>query len=354
MTAPTLLRQQSPLAHPSHQLAVLQPKGDIKPFYQALSEHDQLPLKAEGVHVLQVNVGKLCNQTCRHCHVDAGPDRREVMTLETMAACLHVLDRDGIPVLDITGGAPELNPSFRWFVTEARQRQKHVIDRCNLTVLTMPGFETMPEFLAQNSVEIVASLPCYLAENTNAQRGARVFERSVDAVRRLNALGYGRAGSGLVLNLVYNPVGPHLPPSQAELEDIYRRELLARYGLEFNRLFTITNMPISRFLAELLRTGEFDRYMQRLNEAFNPSAISGLMCRTTLSVGWDGRLYDCDFNQMLELGLEPNLPQMIHDFDIARLASRRIMVDQHCFGCTAGSGSTCQGAIVKCTGTLGK
>ncbi len=344
MPLPTLLRQGSPLADPAHQLRLLD-AGGHRPFEQALADSGMSPLRATGIGVLQVNVGKVCNQTCRHCHVDAGPDRREVMSRETMALCLDVLRRTGIPTLDVTGGAPELNPHFRWLVAEARGLGRHVIDRCNLTILLAPGHEDLPDFLAAQRVEVVASLPCYLPQNTDAQRGSGVFDRSIAALRRLNAVGYGRPDSGLILTLVYNPVGPSLPPPQAALEAAYRRELAARYAVSFNRLFTITNMPISRFLDDLVQTGRHDEYLEKLIAAYNPAAAAGVMCRTTLSVGWDGRLYDCDFNQMLDLGLSAGLPRHIRDFDAEALAGRRIVTGQHCYGCTAGSGSGCQGAI---------
>ncbi len=345
MPLPTLLRQGSPLADPAHQVRLLA-EGGHRPFEQTLAAGGLWPLRAAGIEVLQVNVGKLCNQTCRHCHVDAGPERREVMSRETMALCLDVLARAGIPTLDVTGGAPEMNPHFRWLVAEARGLGRHVIDRCNLTILLAPGHDDLAEFLARMRVEVVASLPCYLQENTDAQRGDGVFEKSIAALRRLNSLGYGRPGSGLVLTLVYNPLGPSLPPAQPGLEAAYRRELAARYGVTFTRLFTIANMPISRFLDDLVRTGRREEYLEKLVAAYNPAAVSGLMCRTTISVGWDGRLHDCDFNQMLDLGLAPGLPGHIRDFDLAELAARRIATGQHCYGCTAGSGSGCQGAIV--------
>lgn len=344
----TLLRQGNPLSDPAAQRALLA-SGHAKPFALALAGDGVAPLRATGIEVLQVNVGKLCNQTCRHCHVDAGPSRREVMNRDTMNACLRFIARAGVRVVDITGGAPEMNPDFRWFVTESRQLGCRVIDRCNLTILMAAGFEDLPEFLAGHEVEIVASLPCYLAENTDAQRGDGVFEKSIDALRRLNALGYGQPEGGLVLNLVYNPLGPALPPEQAPLEAAYHRELSAKYGVVFNRLYTITNMPISRFLDDLVVHGKLDDYMQLLIESYNSAAIAGLMCRSTLSVGWDGRVYDCDFNQMLELGLNSGCPQRIHDIDdiaLRTLIERQIAVGQHCFGCTAGAGSSCQGAIV--------
>jgi radical SAM/Cys-rich protein len=345
----TLFRRGHPLSEPSRQLAVLASSGRHKPFARTVAECGLAPLRATGIAVLQINVGKTCNQTCRHCHVDAGPDRREAMSRETMQECLDAVARAGIPAVDITGGAPELNPHFRWLVREARRLGAHVIDRCNLTILLAPGSQDLPEFLARERVEVVASLPCYLAENTDTQRGAGVFDRSIAALRRLNELGYGRPGSGLTLTLVFNPLGPKLPPDQAGLEAAYRRELGSRYGVEFSRLFTIANMPISRFLADLVRSGQYERYMETLVTAFNPAAVAGLMCRTTLSVGWDGRLFDCDFNQMLDLEAAAGQPRRIRDFDLASLRRRPIVTHQHCYGCAAGSGSGCQGAITPTT-----
>jgi radical SAM/Cys-rich protein len=343
----TLLHQYHPLADAGSQLETLAPRGRQTPFAVALADHGLGPLRAARIEVLQINVGKACNQTCRHCHVDAGPDRRELMTRETMAACLAAVERADIPTVDITGGAPELNPHFRWLVAEARRLGAHVIDRSNLTILLAPGYRDLPEFLAERRVEVVASLPCYLAENTDAQRGEGVFERSIAAIRRLNELGYGRQGGDLRLTLVHNPLGPKLPPEQGGLEAAYRRELGSHYGVEFTRLITITNMPIARFLEDLVRTGRLDEYMNTLIGTFNPAAVDGLMCRTTLSVGWDGRLFDCDFNQMLELTLAPGWPRLIRDFDLARLEGRPIVTRQHCYGCTAGRGSGCRGAIVE-------
>jgi radical SAM/Cys-rich protein len=345
MPLPTLLRQGHPLADPAEQLRVL--AGGRQPtFEQMIAQSGQSPLRAAGIAVLQVNVGKLCNQTCRHCHVDAGPERREIMSRETMGRCLDVLVRANILTLDITGGAPEMNPHFRWFVREARALRRHIIDRCNLTILLAPGYDDLPEFLAEQRVEVVASLPCYLPENTNAQRGEGVYEKSITALRRLNALGYGVPDSGLLLTLVYNPLGPTLPPPQSGLEAAYRHELAARHGIVFNHLYTITNMPISRFLEDLVHSGRYDEYMKKLVGAYNSAAVEGVMCRTMLSVGWEGRLYDCDFNQMLDLGLAPGLPRYIGDFDMDALAGRAIVTARHCFGCAAGSGSGCQGAIL--------
>lgn len=314
-------------------------------FEQAMAVAGLPRLAAEGIGVLQVNVGKLCNQTCRHCHVDAGPDRRETMTRETAAQCMDVLARTTIPTLDITGGAPELNASFRWMVEQATALGRHVIDRSNLSVLLLPSQADLGSFLAQHRVEIIASLPYYLAEQTDAQRGAGVFDKSIQALRLLNELGYGQPQSPLQLNLVYNPAGAYLPPAQQAIEADFRRELEQRYGIVFHHLYTMTNMPISRFLEFLMRSGNYDRYMQKLIHAFNPVAAHCVMCRSTLSVGWDGVLYDCDFNQMLDLRVQQGLPGTIGEFQEDLLAGRPIVTGQHCFGCTAGAGSSCGGAI---------
>lgn len=318
-------------------------------FDQMLAEHQSPALHSSSIRVLQINVGKLCNQTCRHCHVDAGPTRREIMSPDVAAAVIGVLRRTDIPTLDITGGAPEMNASFRWMVQEARQLGRHVIDRCNLTILVTNGFEDLPEFLAGQHVEIVASLPCYLEENVDAQRGQFVFRRSIEALKRLNDLGYGQPDSPLTLTLVFNPLGPKLPPNQLKLEEAYRRELRTRYGIEFSRLFTITNMPINRFLGDLQESNQYDAYMQTLVESFNPATVEGLMCRTTLSVDWLGNLYDCDFNQMLAMPVIDHVPRNIVDFDLTTLSSRRIVTGPHCFGCTAGAGSSCQGSLKSLT-----
>jgi len=346
MTSLTLLRQGSPLSEPARQRQILDQCDVFPTFEHRLAEHGLLPLRATGIQVLQINLGKVCNQTCRHCHVDAGPDRREAMSRETVAACLAVLEQHEIPIVDITGGAPEINPHFRGLVAASRRLGRQVIDRCNLTILLAPGFDDLPEFLAQQHVEIVASLPCYLEENVDRQRGDGVFQKSIAALQRLNAIGYGQPGSELALTLVFNPLGPSLPSPQPQLEAAYRRELQSRYGVTFTRLYTITNMPISRFLDDLLQSGRYEAYLQKLIDAFNPAAAAGVMCRTTLSVDWQGQLYDCDFNQMLQLGLAPGLPRNVRDFDAAPLRQRPIVTGRHCFGCTAGAGSGCQGAIV--------
>lgn len=343
----SLLSTGHPLASPKAQLRVLEERRPRagKPFEQALAESGLYPLKATGIRVLQINVGKLCNQSCRHCHVDAGPDRREIMSRQTAELCIAALAGTDIPVVDITGGAPELNPNFRWLVEQARALGRHVIDRCNLTVLLLPSQADLAGFLARHRVEIIASLPYYQARETDAQRGEGVFARSIEAIRRLNALGYGHPDSGLELNLVYNPAGAFLPPRQEAIEADFKRELWRRHGVLFNSLYTITNMPISRFLEYLIRSGNYERYMARLVSAYNPEAAARVMCRYTLSVGWDGTLYDCDFNQMLDLRLGDDAPGHIRNFDPVRLAERRIRVSQHCYGCTAGCGSSCCGAV---------
>ena len=297
------------------------------------------------LEILQVNVGKLCNQSCAHCHVDAGPDRREEnMSRETFGQCLDVLARHDIPTVDITGGAPELNPHFRWFVQECRRLGKHVMNRCNLTVIVSnPKHHDLPQFFAENRVEVVSSLPHYSALRTDSQRGDGVFEDSIRALQMLNAVGYGKAGTGLKINLVYNPTGTFLPGNQASLEAEFKRQLKRKHDIDFNSLYAITNMPISRFLDYLLEGGQYETYMQTLIDAFNPGAVAGVMCRNTLSVGWDGYLYDCDFNQML--GLKVAGKNHIRDFDRAELEQRSIVLNQHCYGCTAGAGSSCGGQV---------
>ena len=332
-------------------LPVIQNNDDSTPpnaavsFNSKLAAHGIKLRRAATVDILQVNVGKLCNQACKHCHVDAGPKRTEIMTRATAEQVIDAVRRFRLPTLDITGGAPELNPSFRYLVAEARSAGAHVCVRHNLTVMFEPGQEDLPEFFRQHAVEVISSLPYFLEEQTDAQRGRGVFQKSVEALRRLNAVGYGRVGSGLALNLVYNPVGAYLPPAQGTIERDFKRELLSRYGVTFDRLYTITNMPIKRFLDYLRRSGNEERYMRKLVEAFNPSTVEGLMCRNLVSVDWTGRLYDCDFNQMLELGVSPMLPQTIADFDPSKFAAARVETGAHCFGCTAGTGSSCGGAL---------
>ncbi|MGH7822383.1 MAG: arsenosugar biosynthesis radical SAM (seleno)protein ArsS, partial [Candidatus Binatia bacterium] len=288
-------------------------------FHEAVAAAGQWPLRPERIGIFQINVGKLCNQTCRHCHVDAGPDRREVMSRETMELCLRALAATSIPTVDITGGAPELTPHFRWLVEECRALGRHVMDRCNLTVLETPAHRDLPEFFAEHRVEVICSLPHYRRLNTDRQRGEGVYERSIRALRRLNEVGYGDGRSGLRLVLVTNPVGAYLPASQRSLEAEWKRELARLHGIRFDALYSIANMPISRFLEWLADSGNLEEYLRRLVEAFNPAAVAGVMCRNTISVGWDGRLYDCDFNQMIDLGTESGAPQTVFDATIAAL-----------------------------------
>ncbi len=341
----TLLGRSNPLASSTEQLRILDQTTTSPPFDLRLDQAGIFPFRATGITVFQINVGKRCNQTCRHCHVDAGPDRTESMSLETAGLCIQALAKTDIPTVDITGGAPELNPHFRWLVEQARGLGRHVMDRCNLSVLLLPAQADLAEFLASHRVEIIASLPSYRPGQTDVQRGDGIFEKSIKALRLLNELGYGRPDSGLALNLVYNPVGAFLPPKQGAIEAQFRKELLARHGVEFNHLYTITNMPISRFLEFLLESGNYEQYMERLANAFNPAAAAGVMCRYTLSVGWDGILYDCDFNQMLDLPVDHSAPAHIRDFDPLQLNRRQITTRNHCYGCTAGSGSSCGGSV---------
>ncbi len=304
-------------------------------------------IRRDRLETLQVNLGYLCNQTCIHCHVNAGPRRKEVMDADTVRTVLDFLRASTASRLDLTGGAPEMNPHFRELVAEATRLGAHVMDRCNLTILEEPGYEDMAEFLAAHGVEVIASLPCYLEENVDAQRGNGVFQASIRALRRLNALGYGREGSGLELNLVYNPQGPQLPPPQESLEAAYKRELGERFNITFNHLFTITNMPIQRFGSMLISRGEFAAYMQLLKDAYRPENLDGVMCRTLISVDWQGYVHDCDFNQMLGLPLVRGNRAPVHLSELMGedLAGNPIVVLGHCYGCTAGQGSSCGGAL---------
>jgi radical SAM/Cys-rich protein len=305
---------------------------------------EQLELRRTRPEVLQINVGKLCNLTCEHCHVNAGPKRREIMTRETMDRIFAWLRETTIPTVDITGGAPEMIPDFRYLVTKARSLDRHVIDRCNLTILLEPGQDDLAAFLAANEVEIIASLPCYSTNNVDAQRGEGVFTASIKALQLLNRLGYG-TNPRLALHLVYNPVGDFLPGPQAELEGDYKRELQKNFGVVFNRLFTITNMPIARFGAFLKRNNRLDDYMRLLVDNFNPGTVQSLMCRNTISVGWRGEVFDCDFNQMLDLQWRNGRLLSLWDIDVSQLDGRDILTGDHCFGCTAGCGSSCGGAL---------
>lgn len=318
------------------------------PFQQKLEAINLYPLKPTGIEIFQINIGKMCNQVCKHCHVDAGPDRKEIMTKETMQQCLDVLRQNpSLKTVDLTGGAPEMNPDFRWFVEEIKKINPliHIIVRCNLTIiLANKKYNDLPAFYKANNIEVVSSLPFYTKDRTDRQRGDGVFEDSITALQMLNAVGYGKDDSGLRLNLVYNPAGAFLPPSQDNLEKEFRAALKKDFNITFNNLFAITNLPISRYLDYLLQSGNYEKYMEKLIAAFNPSAAANVMCRNTISIGWDGWMYDCDFNQMLDLKVDTS-QQHISQYQTNALNNRNIVINQHCYGCTAGAGSSCGGAV---------
>ena len=344
----SLLKQQKRLSNAQAQVEILSDSQSIgiPDFSKNLRDSGLFPLAPANVEILQVNVGKMCNQVCRHCHVDAGPDRREIMTKETMQFCLDALKDSKISTVDLTGGAPEMNPNFRWFIEEISGLGKDIIVRSNLTIfLANLKFHDLPEFFKKHNVNVVSSLPHFTAKRTDAQRGDGVFEKSIRALKMLNEVGYGRENSKLKLDLVFNPSGAFLPGDQDSLELEFKRRLKKNYGIEFNDLFTITNLPISRFLDYLFETGNFTEYMSELVDAFNPRAAEDVMCRSLLSVGWDGYLYDCDFNQMLDLKIEIPKPH-ISDFNLKNTVNRKIIFNNHCYGCTAGAGSSCGGATV--------
>ncbi len=338
---------KSVLADAGHQVDILEHQHAFPLFADKLKSIELFPLKPTVPEIFQVNVGKMCNQVCKHCHVDAGPDRKEIMTRETMQLCLDVLSANpGFTTVDLTGGAPELNPDFRWFVEAIKKLNRHIIVRCNLTIiLANKRFNDLPEFFKQNNMEVVSSLPFYTQDRTDRQRGDGVFRDSIEALQMLNAVGYGIEGSGLILNLVYNPAGAFLPPAQTVLEREYKVSLAKEFGIIFNSLFVITNMPISRYLDYLLVSGNYATYMEKLVNAFNPAAAKSVMCRNTLSVSWDGYLYDCDFNQMLDLKVNCSESQHLSTYNQEAVSSRNIVVNQHCYGCTAGAGSSCGGAV---------
>jgi len=342
----SLFAQGNLLSAPVEQLRILDEvinKKTLSSFDSVLDKSGLFPLRTTGLEILQVNLGKVCNQTCKHCHVDAGPDRKESMSLEVINHCLEALKLGKFPTLDITGGAPEMNPHFRFLVEEASKLEVKVMVRCNLTILLAgEKFRDLPEFFAKNKVEVISSLPYFQKRRTDSQRGEGVFDKSLEAIKRLNQLGYGKENTGLILNLVYNPAGSFLPGDQKDLEIQFKKELL-KFGLYFNSLYTITNMPISRFLDYLLETENLDDYLDKLVSAFNPQAANGVMCRNTLSVDWEGRLFDCDFNQMLDMQLEGEV-RTVQDFSKTLLENREIKTAPHCFGCTAGAGSSCGGA----------
>lgn len=318
--------------------------NNLTSFKDKMFEVGLFPLTPTSIEIFQMNVGKMCNQVCKHCHVDAGPDRKEIMTRETMQHCLDILAANPeFTTVDLTGGAPEMNPEFRWFVEECSKIGKQVMVRCNLTIIVAnKKYFDLPEFYKKHKVIIVSSLPFYNADKTDRQRGEGVFSDSIKALKMLNAVGYGIEGSGLEMNLVYNPSGAFLPASQESLKDQFKKALKADFDIDFNDLYAITNLPVSRFLDYLITSGNYGEYMEKLVNSFNPQAAKGVMCRNTVSVGWDGYLYDCDFNQMLEMKLAKN--NHVSDFSMDSLKSRTIMLNEHCYGCTAGAGSSCGGA----------
>lgn len=321
--------------------------GQLPRFDEKLEQTGYNGLRAGKTEILQVNSGYMCNQVCRHCHVDAGPDRKEIMTRETMAECLRVLSENEIPTLDITGGAPEMNPDFRWFVEEAKKAgASEIIVRSNLTIIVSnPRYHDLPSFFRANNVRVCSSLPYYQSDKTDRQRGDGVFARSIEALTLLNNAGYGKTGEGLILDLVYNPSGAFLPGDQHQLERDFKKQLYQHHGIVFNSLFTITNIPISRFLDYLIDSGNYEEYMEKLVLSFNPAAVDGVMCKNTLSVDWQGNLYDCDFNQML--GLKCRVPSThISAFTKEMYEGRTVVTGQHCYACTAGGGSSCQGSTV--------
>lgn len=348
----TLKRAGNNLSDSFFQLKVLNGKeivdSKFPSFAKKLNDHGFPVLTPSTLEIFQLNIGKLCNQTCSHCHVDAGPDRKEEnMNKATLERCLEIIASvPTIHTVDITGGAPEMNPHFRWFVEECTKLGKQVIDRCNLTIIKAhKKYSDLPEFLAKHKVHIVSSLPYFSKSRTDSQRGDGVFEDSIAALKLLNEVGYGKEGSDLKLDLVFNPSGAYLPGSQETLEAEFKRQLKRKYDIVFNNLFAITNLPIARFLDYLLESGNYEEYMQKLVDAFNPSTIMGLMCRNTISISWEGFVYDCDFNQMLDLKVGTKKSQHIDDFDLEILKRRNVVLNQHCYGCTAGAGSSCGGEI---------
>ncbi|MDQ3046039.1 MAG: arsenosugar biosynthesis radical SAM protein ArsS [Bacteroidota bacterium] len=339
----SLKGQQHLLSASERQIETLSTSGVI-PFAEKLMPIGLIPLRPTQIDIFQINVGKMCNQVCKHCHVDAGPDRKEIMTRATMELCIEAIKNSSVSTVDLTGGAPEMNPDFRWFVEQLSSLNKKIIVRCNLTIIVAnPKYHDLPDFFKKHSIEVVSSLPYFTAAKTDSQRGDGVFEKSIKALKMLNAVGYGEEGSGLTLNLVYNPAGAFLPASQQSLELEFRKKLQELYGIHFNNLFAITNLPVSRFLDYLVTSKNYEGYMEKLVNAFNPAAAAGVMCRTTISISWDGSIYDCDFNQMLDLKVSSKTSRHLSDFNAETLKNRTIVINQHCYGCTAGAGSSCGG-----------
>lgn len=351
MPIKSLQARKNNLSDPVEQLKYLSNgifgNGELPLFREKIAVTGDLPLKPKKLEILQLNLGYMCNQVCAHCHVDAGPDRKEIMTRETMQLCLDVINKSGAHTLDLTGGAPEMNPNFRWFVEEASKAGiRDFIVRSNLTILVAnKKYYDLPEFFKKHNVHVVSSLPFYKKEKTDRQRGSGVFDKSIQALKMLNAVGYGREDSGLKLDLVYNPAGAFLPANQQALERDFKKALKEDFDIDFNELFCITNLPISRFLEYLIVSENYEDYMTALVEAYNPAAVENVMCKNTLSVSWDGWLYDCDFNQMLGLKVASEVKHL-RDFQPQILQDREICVSQHCYGCTAGAGSSCQGSVI--------
>ena len=346
----SLHKRDSELAKTNKQLEILSngifANGELPTFKDKIAESNQFPLKPKPLEILQINVGYMCNQVCEHCHVDAGPDRKEIMTKETMQQCLDVIKTTGAHTLDLTGGAPEMNPNFRWFVEEASKAGiKDFIVRSNLTIIRAnKKYHDLPEFFKKHNVHVVSSMPHWTRGKTDKQRGEGVFDQSIQALKDLNDIGYGMPDSNLKLDLVYNPSGAFLPANQAAMEKDFKKALLEDFGIQFHNLFAITNLPISRFLDFLIASENYEDYMYALVDAFNPSAVANVMCTNTLSVSWDGYLYDCDFNQMLDLKVASKTKH-ISNYNEEVLQNRDIIISQHCYGCTAGAGSSCQGTV---------
>ena len=351
MTQKTLHKRHSDLAYSDRQLQILSngifQNGELPKFKDKIDETNQFPLKAKKLEILQINVGYLCNQVCEHCHVDAGPDRKEIMTRETMQQCLDVIKKTAAHTLDLTGGAPEMNPHFRWFVEAASKAGiKDFIVRSNLTIMrSNKAYHDLPQFFKNHNIHVVSSMPHWTKGKTDKQRGNGVFDKSIKALHDLNAIGYGLPNSTLRLDLVYNPTGAFLPGNQTALEKEFKKALIEDFGIQFHNLFAITNLPISRFLDYLIASDNYEDYMYALVEAYNPVAVQNVMCTNTLSVSWDGHLYDCDFNQMLELPVNSKVKH-ISEYNEELLKGRDIVISQHCYGCTAGAGSSCQGSVV--------
>jgi radical SAM/Cys-rich protein len=346
----SLQKKGSDLAQSNKQLEILSngifKNGELPTFKTKISETSQFPLIAKKLEILQINVGYMCNQVCDHCHVDAGPDRKEIMTRTTMRQCLEVIKTSGAHTLDLTGGAPEMNPDFRWFVEEAAKVGiKDFIVRSNLTIIRAnKKYYDLPEFFKKHNVHVVSSMPHWTKGKTDKQRGDGVFDKSIKALQELNAVGYGMPNSNLKLDLVYNPSGAFLPGDQAAMEKDFKKALMEDFGIQFHNLFAITNLPIARFLDYLIASENYEDYMYQLVDAYNPAAVANVMCTNTLSISWDGYLFDCDFNQMLELPVNSK-SKHISEFNEELLEGRHIVISQHCYGCTAGAGSSCQGVV---------